>query len=103
MTRRNLSNISLGRLAISSKYYRRQRRGGIQAVRQHKDEIAILITDQRMPGEKGVQLLEKSPPASSSRYSDAGDGLFGSRSGDFRREHRRDLQIRPQTMGCAAT
>lgn len=26
---------------------------------QHKDEIGILMTDQRMPGEKGVQLLEK--------------------------------------------
>jgi two-component system probable response regulator PhcQ len=26
---------------------------------EHKDEIGLLMTDQRMPGEKGVQLLEK--------------------------------------------
>ena len=32
---------------------------GFGLLNQHKDEIAILITDQRMPGEKGVQLLEK--------------------------------------------
>jgi two-component system, probable response regulator PhcQ len=32
---------------------------GFALLNQHKDEIAILITDQRMPGEKGVQLLEK--------------------------------------------
>src|SRR5687767_394072 len=32
---------------------------GYALLAQHKDEIAILITDQRMPGEKGVQLLER--------------------------------------------
>src|SRR5688572_12467590 len=32
---------------------------GFTLLNQHKDEIAILITDQRMPGEKGVQLLER--------------------------------------------
>lgn len=32
---------------------------GYALLEQHKDEIGILITDQRMPGEKGVQLLEK--------------------------------------------
>jgi two-component system, probable response regulator PhcQ len=32
---------------------------GYALLEQHKDEIAILITDQRMPGEKGVQLLER--------------------------------------------
>jgi two-component system, probable response regulator PhcQ len=32
---------------------------GYRLLEQHKDDIAILITDQRMPGEKGVQLLEK--------------------------------------------
>jgi two-component system probable response regulator PhcQ len=32
---------------------------GFKLFEQHKDDIAILITDQRMPGEKGVQLLEK--------------------------------------------
>lgn len=32
---------------------------GFKIFEQHKDEIAILMTDQRMPGEKGVQLLEK--------------------------------------------
>lgn len=26
---------------------------------QHRDEIGLLMTDQRMPGEKGVQLLER--------------------------------------------
>ena len=32
---------------------------GFKIFQENKDEIAILITDQRMPGEKGVQLLEK--------------------------------------------
>ena len=33
---------------------------GFALLQQHKDEIAVLMTDQRMPGEKGVQLLERS-------------------------------------------
>ncbi|MDB6024877.1 MAG: Response regulator receiver domain protein [Verrucomicrobiales bacterium] len=32
---------------------------GFKVFQQHQDEIAILMTDQRMPGEQGVQLLEK--------------------------------------------
>ena len=32
---------------------------GYALLEQHKDEIGIIMTDQRMPGEKGVQLLEK--------------------------------------------
>ncbi|MBX7158103.1 MAG: hybrid sensor histidine kinase/response regulator [Verrucomicrobiae bacterium] len=32
---------------------------GFEILKNHADEIGILITDQRMPGEKGVQLLEK--------------------------------------------
>lgn len=32
---------------------------GLQLVEAHRDEVAVLMTDQRMPGEKGVQLLEK--------------------------------------------
>ena len=32
---------------------------GYALLEQHKDDIGILMTDQRMPGEKGVQLLEK--------------------------------------------
>jgi len=32
---------------------------GFRLLEQHRDEIAVLMTDQRMPGEKGVQLLEK--------------------------------------------
>ena len=32
---------------------------GLKVFEQHADEIAILMTDQRMPGEKGVWLLEK--------------------------------------------
>ncbi|HEX7861060.1 MAG TPA: response regulator [Verrucomicrobiae bacterium] len=33
---------------------------GFVLLEQHKDEIGIVISDQRMPGERGVQLLEKS-------------------------------------------
>jgi two-component system probable response regulator PhcQ len=33
---------------------------GLKLVEQHGDGIGILMTDQRMPGEKGVWLLEKS-------------------------------------------
>src|SRR5436190_961610 len=32
---------------------------GLKLLEEHKDEIGILMTDQRMPGEKGVWLLEK--------------------------------------------
>src|SRR5712691_9232943 len=32
---------------------------GLKILEQHKDEIGLLMTDQRMPGEKGVWLLEK--------------------------------------------
>src|SRR6267142_6303650 len=32
---------------------------GLTLLEQHKDEIGLLMTDQRMPGEKGVWLLEK--------------------------------------------
>jgi two-component system probable response regulator PhcQ len=33
---------------------------GFRMVKEHKDEIGLLIVDQRMPGEKGVQFLERS-------------------------------------------
>src|SRR3569833_2227506 len=33
---------------------------GLKLVEQHGEDIAVLMTDQRMPGEKGVWLLEKS-------------------------------------------
>src|SRR6266481_176919 len=32
---------------------------GLMLLEEHKDEIGVLMTDQRMPGEKGVWLLEK--------------------------------------------
>lgn len=32
---------------------------GLQIFEANRDQIAVLMTDQRMPGEKGVQLLEK--------------------------------------------
>jgi len=32
---------------------------GFRILKDHQDQTAILITDQRMPGEKGIQLLEK--------------------------------------------
>src|SRR5947207_2573057 len=32
---------------------------GFKLLEQHADEIGLLMTDQRMPGEKGVWLLEK--------------------------------------------
>jgi len=32
---------------------------GLKLLEQHADEIGILMTDQRMPGEKGVWLLER--------------------------------------------
>jgi two-component system probable response regulator PhcQ len=33
---------------------------GLKLLEEHKDEIGLLMTDQRMPGEKGVWLLERS-------------------------------------------
>jgi two-component system, probable response regulator PhcQ len=32
---------------------------GFRLLRENKDTTAVLMTDQRMPGEKGIQLLEK--------------------------------------------
>ena len=32
---------------------------GIKLIEQHGEEIGVLLSDQRMPGEKGVQLLER--------------------------------------------
>ena len=32
---------------------------GLKILEEHKDEIGLLMTDQRMPGEKGVWLLEQ--------------------------------------------
>ncbi len=32
---------------------------GLRLLEQHKDEIGLLMTDQRMPAEKGIWLLEK--------------------------------------------
>jgi two-component system probable response regulator PhcQ len=32
---------------------------GLEILKEHKDEIGLLMTDQRMPGEKGVWLLER--------------------------------------------
>src|SRR6476620_10252836 len=32
---------------------------GLKLLEQHADEVGLLMTDQRMPGEKGVWLLEK--------------------------------------------
>jgi two-component system probable response regulator PhcQ len=32
---------------------------GLKLLEEHKDDIGVLMTDQRMPGEKGVWLLEK--------------------------------------------
>ena len=32
---------------------------GLKIIEERGDEIGVLITDQRMPGEKGVQLLER--------------------------------------------
>jgi two-component system probable response regulator PhcQ len=34
-------------------------REGLAVLEQHKDEIGVLMTDQMMPGERGVWLLEK--------------------------------------------
>lgn len=32
---------------------------GFRILKEHQDRTAVLVTDQRMPGEKGIQLLEK--------------------------------------------
>ena len=32
---------------------------GLKLLEEHKDKIGVLMTDQRMPGEKGVRLLER--------------------------------------------
>jgi two-component system probable response regulator PhcQ len=34
-------------------------RQGLELLRQHRDDVAIVMTDQRMPNEKGIWLLEQ--------------------------------------------
>lgn len=36
---------------------------GFRLLQEHQDRIAVLMTDQRMPGEKGIQLLERARQA----------------------------------------
>src|ERR1035437_1108146 len=56
---------------------------GLQLIELHGEDIALLMTDQRMPGKKGVWLLE--------------------RARQLRPQQRCDLQIRHQAVGPGAT
>ena len=74
---------------------------GFKLLEQHADEIGLLMTDQRMPGEKGVWLLERArqlrPRIVRILVTAFSDGRH-----DRRRQQRRDLQIRHQAVGSAA-
>ena len=48
---------------------------GLKLIEQHGAEIGVLMTDQRMPGEKGVWLLEKCPAAIPPHHPHIGHGL----------------------------
>ena len=64
---------------------------GYQLLREHMAQTAILMTDQRMPGEKGIQLLEKARLLKPQILAHHGDGLFGPGNRHRIGEHRRHL------------
>ena len=74
---------------------------GYKLLQKHADEIGLLLTDQRMPGEKGVWLLERARQLRPHILRDPRHGLLGLGRRDCRRQQRRDLQIRQQAVGSA--
>ena len=77
-------------------------RAGFEVLQAHEDEIGLLMTDQRMPGEKGVWLLEKARELRprivrvlATAYSDFDAAIAAVNT-------RRDLQIRHQALGPAS-
>jgi two-component system, probable response regulator PhcQ len=57
---KSLTNISRARSATNSASSPPSNaQDGFKLLEQHADEIGLLMTDQRMPGEKGVWLLER--------------------------------------------
>jgi two-component system probable response regulator PhcQ len=54
---------------------------GYHLLEQHADDIGLLMTDQRMPGEKGVQLLEKARRMLATAYSDLDAAIDAVNSG----------------------
>ena len=75
---------------------------GFKLLEQHADEIGLLMTDQRMPGEKGVWLLERARQLRPRILRILVTALLGHGRRDRRRQQRRDLQIRHQAVGSAA-
>jgi len=71
---------------------------GFKLFEQHADEIGLLLTDQRMPGEKGVWLLGR---ARQLRPHVLRMLVTPTRTWrpPSRRQQRRDLQIRHQNRG----
>ena len=76
---------------------------GLKLLEEHKDDIGLLMTDQRMPGEKGVWLLEKARQLRpriirilATAYADMDAAIAAVNTG-------RHLQIRHQALGPAAT
>jgi response regulator RpfG family c-di-GMP phosphodiesterase len=74
---------------------------GYKVLEAHPDDIALIMTDQRMPGEKGVWLLEKARQLRprTIRILATAYGM----DADSGREYRRHLQIRHQAVGPTAT
>jgi len=56
---KSLKHFSLAFSDVFRIYTASNAQDGLKLFELHKDDLGILITDQRMPGEKGVQLLEK--------------------------------------------
>ena len=60
MTRRCPCRALRARLRTSSGFFTASNaRDGLKVLEEHKHEIGLLMTDQKMPGEKGIWLLEK--------------------------------------------
>jgi response regulator RpfG family c-di-GMP phosphodiesterase len=74
---------------------------GYRLLEQHRDGIALLITDQRMPGEKGVEFLERAQRLHpNDSYSDY--GVLRLRCGYRRSQLVCDFQIRDQALGYSS-
>ena len=55
---------------------------GYRLLEEYRDDIALLMSDQRMPGEKGVEFLKKAREVHPNAVRILTDGVLGFRCGD---------------------